>query len=188
MDHYIDITALQDPDFTPQVLLNAIFSKLHKRFVELASNDIGVSFPNATEKSLGFKLRLHGSKASLGALMSARWIGSMQAMVGVSEIALVPAGAAHMVVRRVRSQVNIDRIKRRLVRRLMAREGVTEDVASARIQVNSGAMLKDPYLEVSSSSTGQKFRFFIRQKQASEPVIGSFNCYGISASSTLPSF
>ena len=74
MDHYIDITLLPDPEFPVTTLMNALFSKLHRGLVDHGGRDIGVSFPDIAKnkRSLGKRMRLHGSKESLERLMGAR--------------------------------------------------------------------------------------------------------------------
>ena len=61
MDHYIEITLIPDAEMRENVLMNKVYTKLHKRLFDLQSKDIGVSFPQYHLK-LGLILRIHGTK------------------------------------------------------------------------------------------------------------------------------
>jgi len=45
MKHYVEIVIKPDEEMRENVLLNNVYSKLHKALFELQSTDIGVSFP-----------------------------------------------------------------------------------------------------------------------------------------------
>ena len=190
MDHYIDIRLRPDPEFSAQVLLNALYSKLHKALVQLHTQGIGVSFPKHSQKHLGDVLRVHGSQAELVALQALNWLGGMSALVQASPVDGVPATAQHRTVRRVQVQSNPDRVKRRLVKRLMQREGIGEAQAQARIDVPQASKLSDPFIALISQSTkGQHFRLFVRHGAVqTQAQTGPFNAYGLSTSATVPWF
>ncbi len=63
MDSYVEIKLRPDPEFAPQLLLNALMGKLHRGLVLAETSAIGISFPDNTDKprSLGQRLRLHGA-------------------------------------------------------------------------------------------------------------------------------
>ena len=190
MNHYIDIHLRPDPDFPAQVLLNALYAKLHKALVQLGTHSVGVSFPKHSNKHLGDVLRLHGSSSDLTSLQALSWLGAMREMVQTSPIAAVPVTAKHRNVRRVQVQSSPERVKRRLVKRLMQREGIGEDQAQARIEVPQASKLNDPFITLISSSTkGQHFRLFIRHDPVqAQAQAGHFNAYGLSSSATVPWF
>ncbi|PIT76877.1 type I-F CRISPR-associated endoribonuclease Cas6/Csy4 [Limnohabitans sp. G3-2] len=190
MNHYIDIHLRPDPEFPATVLLNALYAKLHKALVALATQSVGVSFPAHTKKHLGNVLRLHGSAADLTALQAQPWLGAMRELVQTSPIATVPATAQHRGVRRVQVQSSPERVKRRLVKRLMQREGISEAQAQACIHVPLAPKLSDPFINLQSNSTGgQRFRLFVRHGPIqTKPVSGEFGAYGLSSQATVPWF
>lgn len=190
MNHYIDIHLRPDPEFRATVLLNALYAKLHKALVQLGTQGIGVSFPKHSNKHLGDVLRLHGSPADLAALQALPWLGAMRELVQTSPVASVPATAQHRSVRRVQVQSNPERVKRRLVKRLMQREGISQAQAQARIEVPQAPKLGDPFVALVSSSTkGQHFCLFIRHGPVqAQAQTGPFNAYGLSATATVPWF
>lgn len=53
MDYYLDIKLMEDLEFSAPILMNALFSKLHRALVEVSQGEIGVSFPVLSGKTLG---------------------------------------------------------------------------------------------------------------------------------------
>ncbi len=189
MDYYLDIRLRPDPEFTPPMLLAALYAKLHRALVQVGSDQIGVSFPVHTNRHLGDLLRLHGPQVALQTLQGQTWLGAMTELVQVSPLQPIPPNTQHRAVRRVQAQVNPERVKRRLVKRLMQREGIAEDQAQARIDVKSSLGLEAPYILMQSKSTGQRFKLFIVHGQVQSLASpGSFNAYGLSSTATIPWF
>lgn len=108
MGHYVDIDLRPDPEFPVYQLMNALYAKLHRALVAIDSTQIGVSFPGvqATPSSLGTRLRLHGSSASLEVLQQHGWLAGMRDHISISIVNPVPRGAMHCAVRRVQSKSN----------------------------------------------------------------------------------
>lgn len=46
MDHYLEIRVLPDPEFSSEMLMAALFAKLHRVLGARGQGDIGVSFPD----------------------------------------------------------------------------------------------------------------------------------------------
>lgn len=187
MDHYIDLQVRPDPEFPISQLLSALAVKLHRALVGLKADDIGVSFPHhrAKDAGLGDILRLHSSQMRLQQLMQTHWLTGMADHVEISDILPVPATVQHRIVRRVQAQSNVERIRRRQ----MKRHSLTEEEARQRIPDAVEQRLDLPWLTLRSQSTGQNFRLFIehlpcQQKTAS----GNFNTYGLSSTATVPWF
>lgn len=214
MSHYIDIHLRPGPEFPAQVLLNALYAKLHKALVQLRTQGIGVSFPKHCDRHLGDLLRLHGSAEDLAALQTQPWLGAMRELVQASPITPVPVTAQHRNVRRVQVQSSLERVKRRLVKRLlMGKGGIANDspckaqvvqVQSTRslhqdeaeqfvenaVQDKAANKTKAPFIAMQSSSTGgQHFRLFIRHGPLqAQAQTGPFNAYGLSTTATVPWF
>lgn len=187
MDHYLEISLRPDPEFAPALLMNALFNKLHRALVQLGSEQIGVSFPDAMVERphLGSRLRLHGSSGHLQALMALPWLSGMLDHANVSAILPVPENARHRTVRRVQVQSSPERLRRRYSRR----HGVSANEALERLPDSIAGRLKLPFVTVRSQSTGQQFRLFIAHgPEQDTPQSGVFNCYGLSQHATLPWF
>jgi CRISPR-associated endonuclease Csy4 len=193
MDHYIDIHLLPDPELAPHQLFSGLYARLHRALAQLASEDIGVSFPgyNARKPTLGQQLRLHGTAGSLGALIATPWLHGMHDHLTLTEAAAVPTDAKHRRLSRVQTNSSPDRQTRRALRRLdKRRDGLTEAEVIQRHQEIPAKRLDLPYVVIGSRSTGQpSFPLFIHQGPLlSEPTTGRFNSYGLSQEATIPWF
>ena len=85
MDHYLEIRVLPDPEFSSEMLMAALFAKLHRVLGARGQGDIGVSFPDVNVMP-GTHLRLHGSAQALQELEARR---------GVKADRLLPVFACH---------------------------------------------------------------------------------------------
>lgn len=187
MDHYLDLRLLPDPEFPEHQLRDALFAKLHRALVQLQSDDLGISYPDADERAhrLGGRLRLHGSASALERLMAQPWLAGMRDHLHLGAIAPVPAGARHRQVQRVQAKSSPERLRRRQMRR----HGLSAEEARARIPDSAAEQLKLPFLELASRSTGQRYRLFLRHGPLqATPIAGPFNAYGLSPTATVPWF
>lgn len=187
MDSYLEISVLADLEFSSAILMNALFSKLHRALAEHGKGEIGVSFPDVGEKghSLGERLRLHGRKESLGILMNSDWTKGMHDYTDITEIREVPANAKARIVRRVQAKSSPERQRRRLI----SRKGISSEQAIQAIPNSAAERLKLPYLVLTSQSTGQKFRLFVEHLAIQDQEVeGKFSAYGLSPVATIPWF
>lgn len=187
MDHYAEIRLRRDPEIPATQLLNALFGKLHLALADGKYDDIGVSFPDLAEAppSLGARLRLHGSAASLGKLLAGAWLRGMRDYIELHGPQSVPQGTPHRCVSRVQSKSSVDRLRRRHMRR----HGVSEQEAVERIPDQARRLLDLPYIVLDSHSTDQRFRLFIEHRPLQQaPRAGKFNSYGLSGEATVPWF
>lgn len=189
MDHYVDLKLRPDPEFSPPMLMNALFAKLHRALVSLSSERIGVSFPGheARAPHLGVCLRLHGQRVDLETLMAQEWLHGMRDHLVLENATPrpVPAQSAHRTVQRVQADSNPERLRRRLMRR----HNLSEDTARERIPDSAARWLDLPYVQLRSTSTGQPFRLFIAHgplQATAQP--GIFSAYGLSPTATVPWF
>lgn len=196
MDYYLDLHLLPDPEFSPPVLLNALFAKLHRALVRQKRNDVGISFPGYESSlparagkragaTLGKILRLHGGEVALNSLMADDWLTGMRDHISLSEIRRVPANVGYIQVQRRQAKSNPGRERKRLMRR----QGLSEADALQRIPDSSAEHLDLPFVTLTSQSTGRRqFRLFIAQYAATDALAGEFNSYGLSHQATLPQF
>lgn len=187
MNHYCDIRLRPDPEFGPEQLMSALFSKLHRGLVEINSRDIGVSFPEVDPKrpTLGGHLRLHGEASSLQRLMATNWLGGMRDHIQTGEIRPVPTKVTYRIVSRVQAKSSAERIRRRQMRR----HGFSEAEVHERIPDSIEVRLALPFVSIGSGSTNQKFRLFIAHSPSNDvPLPGVFNFYGLGNGATIPWF
>ncbi len=187
MSHYIDIQIRPDPEVPTHQLMAALYYKLHRELTTMASNAIGVSFPNLCDMphAIGDRMRLIGTAADLATLVATDWLRGVRDHVLVSAVAIIPSSATHRTLRRVQAKSNPDRIRRRQ----MKRHGLTEAEAREKIPDNVARTLDLPFIQLKSGSTGHSFLLFLQlgQKQPG-PLPGVFNSYGLSATATIPCF
>ncbi|MCL1090929.1 type I-F CRISPR-associated endoribonuclease Cas6/Csy4 [Shewanella profunda] len=117
MDHYLDIKLVEDPEFSAPILMNALFSKLHRALVEVSQGDIAISFPTLSGKNLGKQLRIHGCYEALTRLEQLPWRKGLSDYTQVSDISVVPITNQHCLVSRLHAQSNIDSLRRRAMKR-----------------------------------------------------------------------
>ena len=185
--HYFDIQLLPDPELPPHVLMATLFSKLHKALTEQGGDEIGIGFP-AYAKSpaqLGDSLRLFGPGMVLARLMETPWLGALRDHVGVGAIAPVPADAEHRTLRRVQAKSSPARLRRRQ----MKRHGISAVEALERVPDHAAEVLRLPFVQLHSVSTGQTFRLFLALGEPQAAFMqGGFNAYGLSGTRTIPCF
>lgn len=183
MNYYIDVHIKPDAEMCLNVLLNAIYSKLHKALYDLSSTEIGVSFPKYNI-TLGNVLRIHGEKSALGNLQGRDWIGGARGYCDVSLIMSVPEGSKFRTVSR--KQTTMSQAK---LRRLKKRASMSEDeIRKYKEKMFSGS-LDNPYVELVSGSNGQKHRRYIQFGELlNQPVSGDFDQFGLSKIATVPWF
>lgn len=187
MDAYIDIRLLPDPEFPATTLMNALFDKFHRGLVRYGEGAIGVCFPDVKDgsRSLGNRLRLHGTADTLQGFLLIDWLAGMRDYVSASTVAAVPTCARHRVVRRVQAKSSPERERRRL----MIRKGITTKQATQAIPDSTAEKLNLPYLVLTSQSTGQRFRLFVEHLAIQERAVGGkFGTYGLSSTATIPWF
>lgn len=186
MDHYYEIQILPDPEFKSTVLMNALFSKLHRALVQLASNDIGISFPDydLNARTLGKMLRIHSTLQSLTKLQEIDWLKGMYDHVQVSSIKPIPPTNKFAAFKRIQAKPNVERVRRRQ----MKRHNLTQDEVMKWIPETPNNHLQLPFLNLKSQSTDQMFKIFIKKDDVHELVLSKFNTYGLSKGATVPLF
>lgn len=183
MDCYAEITVLPDPEFDTQQLLNAVFAKLHRVLGQLAQGKVGISFPDQG-KRLGARIRLHGSREGLSAVMESTWLKGMRDYCSVSGICQVPENVTFRTVRRVQRKSAAN-----LRKRSVTKGWLTDEDAAEKIPDHPGRMLPHPFIQMRSLSNGNPVKVFIEHgPEQAAPVTGTFSSYGLSAKATVPWF
>jgi len=186
MNRYIEFRLLPDPENAVTQIMNVLYGKLHLALAELGTGDVGVSFPDIeSTRNLGMRLRLHGTADALGRLMRINWTSGMKDYVTQSPVTPVPADATFRSLYRVQAKSNPERLRRRL----MKRHGMDAEMAAVQIPDSAVEMLKLPYLQIKSLSSGEPFRLFVQIGPVEqEAQSGVFNAYGLSREATVPWF
>jgi CRISPR-associated endonuclease Csy4 len=185
MDYYFEVKILAIPEISSSHIMNSLFDALHLALVRLRYRDVGVSFPEVNGKDLGACLRIHGTEESLRNLLVDDWWRGMHDYIEILPVGRVPHDAKFKKVQRVQTKSSPERLRRRLERR----QGIPPEEAKKKIPDSVAKKLDLPYLKISSKSSGQNFRLFIRHGPTMEKVqVGSFNSYGLSMGGSIPWF
>lgn len=185
--HYIDLRLHPDPETSPPQLLGALYDRLHLTLAANQRSDIGVSFPGyaISPRTLGVVMRLHGSETALTAFSQPDWLHGLRDHVRAGPITAVPSDVQHRTVHREQFKTNVERLRRRRMRR----KGETAEQAAAAIPASVERRPHLPFALLRSRSTGQAYHLFIALGPLrSMPAEGNFSTYGLSPTATVPWF
>ncbi len=183
MDYFIEIRIKPDDEMRENILLNKLYTKLHKALVALGSDAIGVSFPQY-KILLGKILRIHGDNHSLAELSALDWLGGLIGYCQVEEIQKAPENSQYRTVSRVQTSMSQSKLKR-----LKNRHQINDDEVKSYKEKMFSKGLDNPYLELESGSNGHKYRRYLEFGEIqSKPVAGTFDSFGLSKIATVPWF
>jgi len=183
MNYYIDLLIQPNKEVRLNVLLNSIYTNLHKALCDLRSTSIGVSFPKY-EITLGNVLRIHGEEPDLAKLQGLSWLGDMGGYCEVSDIAVVPVDTKFRTISRKQATMSQSKLNR-----LLKRGSITKEEAESYKAKMFAKGLDKPYLELQSGSNGHKHRRYLEFGELlDEPVKGNFDLFGLSKTATVPWF
>ena len=185
MDSYIDIKIIPDEEVSIPFIRNKLYSKFHRALCDLNASNIGVSFPEYKENvNLGDVVRIHGDKQSLEGLHALGWLGGLSGYCDVSGILAVPEKVKYRLVFRVHEKMTDSKL-----RRLIKRGSISSTQAKLfKTRVDSSS-LNNPYLEMKSSSNGQRYSRFIGFSELSSDCSdGVFDKFGLSQQASVPVF
>jgi len=183
MIFFAEITLKPDAEIRENVLLNKVYSKLHKALSTLGSTDIGVSFPKYRVK-LGDVLRIHGDAERLAELQAMNWLGGLLGYCVVSDVSQIPDDVQYRILSRIQSTMTEAKL-RRLIKRGSISSSEVKQYKAKMFQKS----LDQPYLELESVSNGHKHRRYINFGEVQDaPVNGEFDHFGLSKKATIPWF
>lgn len=185
--HYIEIRILPDPELSAAHLMGALYGKLHRALVQMGTQGLGVSFPGYSlqPRAVGSVMRIHGSLSELQSLEQTQWLRGLRDHIDLKQASPVPQGATYRIVYRRQFKTNVDRLRRRR----MKRHGETADQAAAAIPERVQQQPNLPYIQLRSQSTAQTFCLFLEMGPEQEvAALGRFNAYGLSAQASIPWF
>lgn len=196
MKHYVEITLLPTDDIGHYFLWSKVYQQLHLALVELTAGkggSVGFSFPeySAKQPRLGRKVRVFASsEEQLSQFNAQKWLERLSDYCHISSIRAVPEQTQSAIFSRKQCVNNPERLARRRAKR----KGETLEQALAHFAGFDGEFSSLPFVALDSLSTApvaetnHRFKLFIDQKFVSQPQEGSFNCYGLSNTSTIPWF
>jgi CRISPR-associated endonuclease Csy4 len=183
MKHYVEIVIQPDDEMRENVLLNKVYSKLHKALFTLKTTEIAVSFPKY-KVLLGNVMRIHGTESKLSELQDTNWLGGLSGYCQVSSIQTVPDDVSYKIISRIQSNMTEAKL-----RRLIKRGSISETkIKQYKVKMFQKG-LDNPYFELQSNSNGHKHRRYIQfgelRKEAKK---GVFDSFGLSKNATVPWF
>ncbi|MBH0058574.1 type I-F CRISPR-associated endoribonuclease Cas6/Csy4 [Pseudoalteromonas sp. SWXJZ94C] len=183
MNYYIDITLQPDAEMRENVLLNKVYTKLHKALCDQQSTSIGVSFP-AYKILLGNVMRIHGELEALTKFQAVNWLGGLSGYCKVTGILPIPEALQYRVIARKQSTMTNAKLNR-----LIKRKTISTDEAKAYKAKMFAKGLDNPYFELESNSNGHMHRRYIQFSiLLSNAIDGEFDQFGLSKTATVPWF
>ncbi|MDT8405902.1 MAG: type I-F CRISPR-associated endoribonuclease Cas6/Csy4 [Methylococcales bacterium] len=183
MQHFIDVRIKPDAELRENVLLNKVYTKLHKALCDLKSTDIGVSFPEYKLK-LGCVIRVHATENRLKTLQQSGWLGGLIGYCEVSPVQSIPDQVPYRTVSRIQSTMSPAKLKR-LIKRGSIQESEIKQYKAKMFQKG----LDNPFLELESESNGHLHRRYITFSELTDkPILGEFDQFGLSKTATIPWF
>ena len=196
MKFYQEITLLPSSDISLGFLWGKVFKQVHLGIVEQldenGNSTIGISFPeyNKNKKiGIGEKFRLLSINSdNLENLNIKKWLARLSDYVHMTSIRPVPRNIeGHTLYQRERFKSNSH--MRRLAVRKAKREGISVEEARGQFGEFQKKDSKNPFINMYSETTGQKFKLFILRKEVDSATgDGTFGSYGLGAKSSVPEF
>lgn len=200
MNYYLDITLLPNTEVNLHFLWQKIFQQVHIALVEHKIDDnesaIALSIVNYGNKDfpLGNKLRLlAGSAEALATLDISHWLKRLSDYCHIKSIQSVP-GDIKQHARFTRKAVKS--IEKKAKRRAEYLNKPYNEVLNYLIKEGRSTPCSLPFIRVESQNTkkkmkqgmSNKFLLFIERTTFEAPVLGKFDCYGLSKAATIPCF
>jgi len=192
MKYYIELTLLPGADIGHYFLWGKVFHQVHLGLVEMKTSNgtvpIGISFPEykSERHEIGSKLRFFASdKSVLETLNMPEWLRYFNDYVHLTRIRSVPD---HVLTYACYMRQQPKSSKQRLARRKARREGIGVEQALKLLEGYQEQRLKNPFINMTSQSSGRRFCLFIVKEEAVQPMNQGFNSYGLSQCSTVPEF
>lgn len=183
MQHYIEIKLQKNNELKPNVLLNNVYTKLHRRLYDMDCKTIGVSFPDY-RVILGARLRIHGSLDDLKTMQSVDWLGDLKQYCVLGDVETIPPSVQYRTISRVQSTMTQAKL-RRLIKRGSISE---EEIKNYKVEMLKKG-LDNPYVELISASNGKLHRrYFQFGELKNESISGEFDFFGLSKQATVPWF
>jgi CRISPR-associated endonuclease Csy4 len=196
MNYYIELTLIDNPDFTIYELWSKLYRQLHLTFVEHKDEreliSYGMSFPQYrfnSAKNVGFlgaKLRIFASKEQLEALHLTEVLNSLIDYVHITGVREVPQDKITGFACYYRARPK-DSVEQRILHQAKRRQ-ISIQEATEHFKGYVQHSLDLPFIGLKSSSSLMRFKLLIGKAISDHERIGKFGSYGLSNSSTVPEF
>jgi CRISPR-associated endonuclease Csy4 len=196
MKFFLDLFIYPDECCNVNFILSKIYKEIHRRIVATRIN-VGIDFPNYSEKGLGDKIRLFTEKKEeLQSFKIEEIIEGFEEFVESTKIRPIPLRkvSEYASIKRVRSTHNSSKLKR-LIKREMKRSGKTWEEVFKKYTKDFNIICKNkkvpqfPFVNLESDSTKQKFNLYVKKETCSfKELENNFNSYGLSVGGILPQF
>ncbi|MEQ1104473.1 type I-F CRISPR-associated endoribonuclease Cas6/Csy4 [Acinetobacter ursingii] len=197
MTYYIELTLIDNPDFSSFELWSKVYTQLHIAFAEQADEQgkiaYGVSFPKyrlIQQKKLGYlgdKIRIFAdSVEALEQLNLTHWFARLQDYVHVLSARKVPEDKINGYAAYFKVNPKLT-IEQRIVHQA-ERRGISIEEAQEHFKALDLTETFEPYINMKSQTNDMNFRLIIGKKRVDEANIGKFGSYGLSRTSTVPEF
>ncbi len=197
MKYYQDITIMPDAEANLGFLWQKVYQQVHLGLVEnkIAENQsaIAVSFPEYGDEffPLGDKLRLLANEeALLKQLNIEKWLSRLMDYTHIKPIKEVPVTVNKFACFK-RKQFKSNLLKEAQRRAKYKGESINAALEHFKHYQTESSL---PFISMSSLSMegdislNRNFKLFIERKISSEQKSGTFNCYGLSKTATVPWF
>ena len=192
MNYYQEISLLSNADIGVNFLWQKVYQQIHFVLVGNKKADntsiVGVAFPeyDANQYSLGAKLQiLSEDEESLEQLQLEKWLNRLKDYVHICPIKTVPEKIkGHACFKHIKLMGN----KEKLARRRAKRKKETLQQALAHFENFEEQQSKLPYINMTSQTNGHSFRLYVEKQETGKPKTGSYSCYGLSNTATVPLF
>jgi len=200
MNYYLDITLLPDAEANLGFLWQKIFQQVHIALVDNKVGDnesaIALSIVNYGDKDfpLGNKLRLlAANEDALVKLDIHQWLKRLTDYCHIKAIKSVPADIKQYARFKRKPVKSIEKKAKRRAEHL---NKPYAEVLAYLIKEGSSGKSKLPFINVESQETKKRaeqgvlcqFLLFIEQSFFEAPASGTFDCYGLSKTATVPWF
>lgn len=191
MKYYQEITLFPDAEMTTHFLLSKVFAQIHfalaSASLEKSKKQIGISFPQYTEKELGKIIRIIApEKDMLEELGMKSQLSRLSDYVHITTCRIIPHNKirGYSVYSRYQPDEPVERKARRYVKR---HTDVSYEEALQLLKQRKETYTL-PYIMLKSYSSEQHFHLFIQKKSVEKEQEGTFNSYGLSATASVPEF
>jgi len=192
MNYYTELTLIPNVETPPHYLWKKVIQQIHIGLVELKEESgkvpIGISFPyyNIKKMLIGNRIRLFAqTEEKLLALDLNTRVNRLSDYVHVASIKPVPD--------KIKGYATFFKVQKKtykdiLVRRRSRRHNISIEQAYKDYEGFVPRKIDLPYINMLSCSTGQKYRIYVEKIDMQEPVYEGFTTFGLSRTSTVPSF
>jgi len=207
MKYYLDITLLPDAEANLGFLWQKVFQQVHIALVDNKVGDnesaVAVSVVGYRDKDfpLGNQLRLlAASEDVLQKLDIHRWLNRLSDYCHIKPIKSVPSDVtqyARFMQKRVKGEGRIEAQLFKKAKHISEKFKVDYETCLAELKAKSQYVKSPlPFINVESQQTKKRegqgvscqFLLFIEQALFDNPVNGTFDCYGLSKTATVPWF